>query len=402
VSDLGILSEADRQFTICNACRFCEGICAVFPAMELRTAFTDGDVSYLANLCHDCGACLEACPFSDPHEFAIDIPALMSEARAESYERFAWPRGAWALFTRRGVPSAIFAGGLVFFAVVALATGGHDALFQTHTGPNAFYSVVPFPWILVPAGLASVYALAAMLIGVWGFARQTGAGVRPLLSPTAHRGAAVDALRLRYLKGGGGGCPYPVKHASAARRLLHACVFYGFLCTFASTVVAAFEQDILGIRPPFPILSAPVVLGTIGGVGIVAGGAGFMVVGRRRERARTTDGMLRLNRAFTTLLLAAALTGLLVLAFRATPLMGSLLILHLGVLAALFVTFPYGKFVHWLYRYAALVQFRIESGGDSPSRTASERLGAQPSPLRTPAVPGLEVAQYPERDSSPS
>ncbi|MDX6725772.1 MAG: citrate/tricarballylate utilization protein, partial [Baekduia sp.] len=268
MSDLGLLPEADRQFTICNACRFCEGICAVFPAMELRTAFTDGDVSYLANLCHDCGACLEACPFSDPHEFAIDIPALMTQARAETYERFAWPRGAWALFTRRGVPSAIFAAGLVFFAVVALATGGHDALFETHTGPNAFYNVVPFAWILVPAGLASVYALAAMLIGVWGFARQTGAGVRALLSPSAHRRAAADVLRLQNLKGGGGGCrPYPVKHASAARRLLHSCVFYGFLCTFASTVVAAFEQDILGIRPPFPILSAPVVLGTIGGLG---------------------------------------------------------------------------------------------------------------------------------------
>ena len=26
-------SEVQRQMTICNACRYCEGFCAVFPAM---------------------------------------------------------------------------------------------------------------------------------------------------------------------------------------------------------------------------------------------------------------------------------------------------------------------------------------------------------------------------------
>jgi citrate/tricarballylate utilization protein len=35
--------------------------------------------------------------------------------------------------------------------------------------------------------------------------------------------------------------------------------------------------------------------------------------------------------------------------------MGPLLIVHLGAVLALFVTLPYGKFVHGLYRVAALV-----------------------------------------------
>ena len=30
----GPFAEADRQLTICNACRYCEGYCAVFPALE--------------------------------------------------------------------------------------------------------------------------------------------------------------------------------------------------------------------------------------------------------------------------------------------------------------------------------------------------------------------------------
>jgi len=61
-----ILDEADRLMTVCNSCRYCEGLCAVFPAMEMRRAFSDGDLNYLANLCHACGACYADCQFSLP------------------------------------------------------------------------------------------------------------------------------------------------------------------------------------------------------------------------------------------------------------------------------------------------------------------------------------------------
>ena len=73
------LEEANRQLTVCNACRYCEGYCAVFPALERRIEVVDADVLYIANLCHDCRACYYACPFTDPHEFAIDLPRVLSE-----------------------------------------------------------------------------------------------------------------------------------------------------------------------------------------------------------------------------------------------------------------------------------------------------------------------------------
>ena len=74
------LAEADRLMTVCNSCRYCEGICAVFPAMEMRRAFSDGDLNYLANLCHGCSACYYDCQFSPPHEFNVNVPATMAKA----------------------------------------------------------------------------------------------------------------------------------------------------------------------------------------------------------------------------------------------------------------------------------------------------------------------------------
>ncbi|MEI7538385.1 MAG: tricarballylate utilization protein TcuB, partial [Comamonadaceae bacterium] len=43
-TSLGV-SEAEvaRQMQICNACRYCEGFCAVFPAMTRRLEFGKAD-----------------------------------------------------------------------------------------------------------------------------------------------------------------------------------------------------------------------------------------------------------------------------------------------------------------------------------------------------------------------
>jgi citrate/tricarballylate utilization protein len=74
--------------------------------------------------------------------------------------------------------------------------------------------------------------------------------------------------------------------------------------------------------------------------------------------------MQRMDVAFLILLLVTAVTGLVLLALRDQPVMGSLLTLHLGVVAGLFLTMPYGKFAHAVYRYAALVRNAVESEQD--------------------------------------
>lgn len=63
---------------------------------------------------------------------------------------------------------------------------------------------------------------------------------------------------------------------------------------------------------------------------------------------------------FVLFLFATGASGLLLLVLRETPLMGMLLALHLGIVFGLFLTMPYGKFVHGLYRYLALVRYAKE------------------------------------------
>jgi citrate/tricarballylate utilization protein len=97
-----LLKEADRQLTVCNACRYCEGYCAVFPAMERHRTFAPEDLVYMANLCFECRACYYACQFAPPHEFAINIPEVLSAVRVETYAQFTGPRLLSRLFAGNG------------------------------------------------------------------------------------------------------------------------------------------------------------------------------------------------------------------------------------------------------------------------------------------------------------
>ena len=92
------LVEADRLMVVCNSCRYCEGLCAMCPAMEMRRSFADGDLNYLANLCHACGACYTDSQFSPPHEFNVNVPQTLAQVRNQSYSAYARPRAMAKFF----------------------------------------------------------------------------------------------------------------------------------------------------------------------------------------------------------------------------------------------------------------------------------------------------------------
>ncbi|MCS0496534.1 tricarballylate utilization 4Fe-4S protein TcuB [Ancylobacter sp. MQZ15Z-1] len=355
------LAEADRLMTVCNSCRYCEGLCAVFPAMEMRRSFADGDLNYLANLCHGCGACYHDCQFSPPHEFDVNVPRTLAVARADSYRAFAWPRAFAPLFDRNGLAVSLIAAlGVAGFILAFAAWHDRDVLFGTHLDAGAFYALMPHNAMALLFGGVFLYAMVAVGMGLRAFWNDIGEPAATLVAPKPLWQAINDAGRLRYLDGGGVGCMNESDKPDDNRRFYHHCTFYGFMLCFAATCVATLYHYLLGREAPYPIYDLPVLLGTAGGVGLLIGPAGLLAAKLRRERILVDEARLGMDVAFLVMLFLTSLTGLTLLAFRESAAMGLLLAVHLGVVFALFFTMPYGKFVHGLYRFAALVRYARE------------------------------------------
>ena len=96
-----------------------------------------------------------------------------------------------------------------------------------------------------------------------------------------------------------------------------------------------------------------------GGV-VVLGPVGLLWLKRARNRELSDPGQSGLDVTFLLLLFLISLSGLLLLLLRETAAMGMLLTVHLGLVLGLFVTMPYGKFVHGIYRFAALARNAVE------------------------------------------
>jgi citrate/tricarballylate utilization protein len=340
--------------TVCNACRYCEQYCPVFPAMEERQMFAKADLAYLANLCHNCGECLYACQYSPPHEFGINVPKTLAEIRLRSYQEYAWPRALGVAFTKHNLLTGI-AFAATFSILFALTAQNLSAVNRS----GDFYAVVPYSVMLTVFGLIFLFSLVAMAVGVVRFVSD----IRGLTPVTGHhRGQTPvlfrDIFTLRHLHASGADCVSAEERRSPWRRWMHHCTFYGFALCFASTTVAAIYDNGFGWRAPYAYTSLPVILGTVGGIAMLIGSSGLWMLRRQRDPALGDPAQHGLDESFIALLFLTALTGVALLAFRHERVMPMLLVMHLGTVLALFVTLPYGKFVHGLYRVAALMMTR--------------------------------------------
>jgi citrate/tricarballylate utilization protein len=350
--------DGARVMSVCNACRYCEQYCPAFQAMEQRLTFAAADLNYLANLCHGCGECLYACQYAPPHEFAINVPQTFARLRVQSYEQYAWPSALGAAFRYQGVATAL----LLAIAMIAVLLGSALALNREallEPGPAAdFYAVVPHAVMVALFGAVGLFVLVALAVGAARCLReQATMSEAPHVARGGTPAVVSDVLTLSHLHVAGRDCVTGLEQRTPWRRRLHHATFYGFLLCFASTCVATLYH-LAGAAAPYAYSSAPVLLGTAGGLALVVGAAGSLLQRRRRDAALTDETQERLDRSLLVLLLLTAATGLLLLVLRHERVMGLTLIVHLGVVLALFVTLPYSKFVHGLYRALALRRYR--------------------------------------------
>lgn len=90
-------AELERVFDICHGCRRCVSLCNAFPTLfdlvdESETMEVDGvaksDYSKVVDHCYLCDLCyLTKCPYVPPHEWNVDFPHLMLQAKAVKHKK---------------------------------------------------------------------------------------------------------------------------------------------------------------------------------------------------------------------------------------------------------------------------------------------------------------------------
>ncbi|MBL6772629.1 MAG: tricarballylate utilization 4Fe-4S protein TcuB [Alphaproteobacteria bacterium] len=364
LNPLSAIEEAARQVNICNACRYCEGYCSVFPAITSARSFAEADIVQLANLCHNCRGCFYACQYAPPHEFGLNLPKALAEVRQESWEDFAFPRALGRGFHRSGVAIAVFAvlGFALLFALSRFVGGLGEA------GGQGFYRLMSHTVmvsIFTPAFVLPLLALAVALGRYW---RHVG-GRWPRVGEITR--ALHAAATMKNLAGGHGeGCNFEDEDRySNLRRWLHQAAMYGFILCFLSTSSGTVLHYGFDWPAPYPFWSLPKIFGVSGGILLTLGCFGLAWLKTRADPALGDARVWGGEMGFVLLLGAVGLSGLLLYWLGGGPLLAVLLALHLGTVLAFFLLLPYSKMAHGFYRLLALVrdeQRHRDNGPEAP------------------------------------
>lgn len=343
-----LIQEARRQVEICNACRYCEGYCSVFPSMHANRSFTDGDVTQLANLCHGCRGCYYACQYTAPHEFDLNLPKALAEVRQDSWEEFACPQSVAKHFQKSGMLIAIatFIGFALLFAA---------SRWMGQSSGEGFYAVISHNLMVAIFTPAFVFPLVSIGVSLRRYWSATG-GKRIVLHDIKEAFTAVTTMR--NLAGGHGeGCNYEDEDRfTSARRIAHQLVLFGFLLCFASTCAGTIMHYFLGMHAPHSFWSLPKLLGVPGGVLLTFGSIWMVALKCRADPKLGAVSAWGGEIAFIGLLGFIAFSGLALYVLGTTEMMPTVLALHLGAVLSFFLLTPYTKMAHGFYRLAALVR----------------------------------------------
>ncbi|NOE34148.1 tricarballylate utilization 4Fe-4S protein TcuB [Ruegeria sp. HKCCD7318] len=345
---IDLMQEARRQAEVCNACRYCEGYCSVFPSLHAQRAFSDGDITQLANLCHNCRGCYYACQYTAPHEFDLNLPKALAEVRRDSWESFAWPQPLAQRFHTQG--GAIALALVIGFAFMFLAIR-----VIRSDGGQGFYAVLSHNAMVAIFAPAFLLPLISVVVGLNRYWRTVGgkpikwADLKVALN---HTGKMQDLAA-----GYGEGCNFEDEDRfSQARRHVHHTIMYGFLLCFASTSVATVMHYGFGMHAPYGFWSLPKLFGVTGGVLLTIGCGAMALLKQKSDRDLGDPSAWGGDIGFILLLGFVGLSGLVLYAMGSTQMMPALLAVHLGSVLTFFLLMPFAKMAHGFYRLAALIR----------------------------------------------
>jgi quinone-modifying oxidoreductase subunit QmoC len=344
----------------CYQCATCTSVCELstpenaFPRKQMLLAQW-GMVDRLASdpavwLCHQCADCSERCPReAKPGD-------VLKGVRAEVIHLLSFPRFIGSMVANARVTWPLMVALPWLFWIALLGGMGYypvDAEHLLHQGEHGGYAAIAPHWLIyaVYFPIAGWVTLAAAIGGarLW---KMMGRGAK-------RRGSFISGLMAVMLDiathKSFGECT-----AKPSRRTPHLLLFWGFAgaaITSGLLIVAIYIQK---LPMPLPLWHPYKVLGNISALLLVIGGIQLMV--NRYGSGRALVSSNAFDNFFLGLVALVIFTGVATEAIRLAAMPTTAFViytLHLGVVMTLFLTFPYSKFAHMLYRALAQVHQRL-------------------------------------------
>jgi quinone-modifying oxidoreductase, subunit QmoC len=339
----------------CFQCATCSSVCDLatpemtFPRREMLWAQW-GLVDRLQAdpaiwLCHQCNDYTVRCPRDAKPGDTIQV------IRSLVIEEVGAPRFMARLVGRAATTWPLLLGLPVLFwaAYIWLVNG-----FAVRRTPLVYGDVVPV-WMIYTVFLpAAAFAAVAALLGArrcwsaWGDgASRDGSLLRGL--------GAVASDILGHRRFGSCGTARPRKNG-------HLLLLWGFIGAFLTTSALGVAMDLLGVKTPLPQVHPIKLLGNVSAVLLTVGVVWLLAL--RLARPNVTGASRGFDTFFLALVVLTIFSGVgaeIARLFLPVPAALAVYVLHLGMVLSLFVTFPFSKFAHALYRTLAMAHERLTS-----------------------------------------
>lgn len=368
----GVMEAGGDTVNKCYQCATCSVVCPLstedspFPRKEMLWAqwgmagriAGDADVW----LCHQCGDCTAYCPRdARPGD-------VLGAIRNNAIKYYAEPKAlAEMLTTTGGVIGTVVASFVVWYIVAFLWSLYTGESFPLPEGDVAYHKIltfVPIDLVVLPivglvcwAGYKGISSFWADISKSSGMVSYTGTGAKPAFGPLLAN-YVVPAFKeilahSRFEKCG----------QTQERVKGHKWLLWSFIMLFIVTGLVFIINDVIFVPflhehfTPMPLYNPIKIFANIGAVMMISG---IWMIKNMRDQ-KTEEGVLKSSEQdwnLIWLIFAVAASGiaseflrLIQVAVLAYP----VYIFHLACVVTLFLSIPYTKFAHLLYRTTAYV-----------------------------------------------
>jgi quinone-modifying oxidoreductase subunit QmoC len=373
----GVMEAGGDTVNRCYQCATCSIVCPLstdespFPRKEMLWAQwglgskVSGDADVW--LCHNCGDCTKYCPRdARPGD-------VLSAIRINAIRHYAEPKVlANMLNSAGGVIGTVIASMLTVMVVAFLWSLYTKEAFPIPEGTvvyHKFLTVVPIDALFLSIFALVAYASIKGVLQFWSDISKgagltdsyTGKAATPSMGPFLIKyvwPAVKEILTHERFKKCG---------EVAERSTGHLWVLWSFIILFIVTILVMIQADVLAILFPEAGFETPLVqyhpvkiAANIGAVMLIAG----IWMLRNMRKKKTAEGIITSSTQdwiLIWLIFAVGVSGVAAEIIRLTDvavLAYPVYVLHLGCVATLFLSLPYSKFAHLLYRTTAYVHER--------------------------------------------